>query len=77
MTQRNFSDFDNMFKGIHCEDDHVNYTAVLIVDKVKLEREPFRSYDVNLWYDEIFYGRRIIPKPSRDSNNSDVGDIEH
>ena len=75
-TQRNFSDFDNMLKGIHCEDDCVDYTAVLIVDKIKLERSPSRSYDVNLWCDEICYGRRIIPKPWRNLDNSDVGDIK-
>ena len=84
-TKRNFDDFNNMFKGIHCKDDHANYTAVLIVDKVKLERNPFRSCDVDLWYDEIFYGRidmTPISDNSRNSNNfglvynSNVGDIE-
>ena len=84
-TKRNFDDFNNMFKGIHCKDDCVNYTAVLIVDKVKLERNPIRSYDVDLWYGEIFYGRidmLPISDNARNSHdygiayNSDVGDIE-
>ena len=78
-TAKNFDDFNNMFKGIDRKDCASTYIATLVVDKVKLERNPFRSYDVDLWYDEIFYGR-IDMTPISDNfglvYTDDVSDIE-
>ena len=77
-TQRNFDDFNNMFKGIDRENCISIYIAVLVVDKVKLERNPFRSYDVDLWYDEIFdsYCRNngIVQTSGSDTDVSDIED---
>ena len=80
-SERNFKDFDNMLKGIHCTENYVSYTAILIVDKVKLERNPYRSLDVDAWYNEVFYNRRNIFQRESKSNfrfeyDSDVSDIE-
>ena len=81
-TERNFKDFDNMLKGIHCEENYVSYTAILIVDKVKLERNPYRSLDVDAWYNEVFYDRRNVLRSRESKSNfrfeydSDVSDIE-
>ena len=83
-TERNFDDFDNMLKGIHCEDDLVSYTAILIVDRVKLERDAYRSIDVDAWYERVFFGRRDVFQSAvfRDNygigygDDSDVSDIE-
>ena len=81
-TERNFDDFDNMLKGIHCEDDLVSYTAILIVDRVKLERDAYRSIDVDAWYDKVFFGLRNVFKARTFKDNfglaynSDVSDVE-
>ena len=81
-TERNFKDFDNMLKGIHCTENYASYTAILILDKVKLERNPYRTLDVDAWYNEVFYGRRDVLRPRESKNNlgleydSDVSDIE-
>ena len=84
MTSKNFSDFDNMLKGIHCKDDRVSYTAVLIVDKVKLECNMQRMIDVDAWYEKVFFGHRDVFRSTvfRDNygigygDDSDVSDIE-
>ena len=76
-TSENFDDFDNMFKGIDRENYTSAYIAIIVVDRVRLERNPSRSRDVDLWYDEIFSRRRNIVQTSDNSNNeSDVSDIE-
>ena len=73
-TSENFDDFDNMFKGIDRENYTSNYIAIIVVDRVRLERNPSRSRDVDLWYDEIFCRRRSIVQTT--NNESDVSDIE-
>ena len=75
-TLNNYDDFDNMWRGIECVEDRPTYTAVLVVDKVKLERNPIRSFDVDNWYDEIFDGKRVVRRPRFYNDDSEVSDIE-
>ena len=75
-TLNNYDDFDNMWKGIQNVWDRHTYTAVLIVDKVKLERNPIRSHDVDNWYRDVFFGDRVLRPPPFYNEDSDVSDIE-
>ena len=75
-TLNNFDDFDNMWRGIQCAADRATYTAVLVVDKVKLECNSIRSFDVDNWYDEIFYGKRVVRRPRFYNDDEEVSDIE-
>ena len=83
MTSKNFDDFNNMFKGIDREDRTPDHTATIILNKVKLERNPSRLDDVVEWFDEgHFYKIRCVVDISTysvdrfDIEYSDVSDIE-
>ena len=78
-TFNNYKNFDNMWRRLQCASDRATYTAVLVVDKVKLERNSIRSFDVDNWYDDIFDGRRHPRQPQPcfcDWDNEEVSDIE-
>ena len=86
-TERNFDDFNNMFKGIDRKDCVPDHIAAIVLNKVKLERNPSRLDDALEWYDEgLFYEIRcVVDISAYDSENSlaslawldsDVSDIE-
>ena len=80
-ASKNFIDFNNMFKAIDSENFTSTYIAILVIDKIKLERDPFRLNDVNVWFDEGHYPQhkeyRIWTSDDNDAESdvSDVSDI--
>ena len=54
-ASKNFNDFNNMFKGIDPENFTSDYITILVIDKVKLECNPSRSNDVDMWFNEEHY----------------------
>ena len=74
-TERNFDDFNNMFKGIDRKDCVPDHIATIVLNKVELERNPSRLDDVIEWFDEgHFYKIRCVVDIS--AYESDVSDIE-
>ena len=76
MASKNFDDFDNMFRGIDPENFNSTYIATIVIDKVKLERDPFRSNDVDIWFDEGLYIEYIVQTSDNSNNESNVNYIE-
>ena len=81
-ASKNFNDFNNMFKGIDPENFTSTYIAILVIDKVKLECNPSRSNDVDIWFnEELYYEKKYIVQTSDNSdtegtdNESIVSDI--
>ena len=54
-TERNFDDFNNMFKGIDQETETPDYIASIIVHKVERELDQKRLDDVVEWFDESHF----------------------
>ena len=48
---KSFEDVDNMFRAIHPQNYTSTYIAILVHDKVVLERDPIRANEVNTWLD--------------------------
>ena len=72
-ASQNFKDFNNMFDGINPEGFSSANIAIQVIDKVRLEYNPSRSNDVDIWFDDDHYpqdGKYII-QTLEDS----VGDI--
>ena len=72
-ASQNFKDFNNMFDGINPEGFSSANIAIQVIDKVRLECNPSRSNDVDIWFDDDHYpqdGKYII-QTLEDS----VGDI--
>ena len=72
-ASQNFKDFNNMFDGINPEGFSPANIAIQVIDKVRLEYNPSRSNDVDIWFDDDHYpqdGKYTI-QTSEDS----VGDI--
>ena len=82
-ASKNFNDFNNMFKGIDPENFTSDYITILVIDKVKLECNPSRSNDVDMWFNEEHYPqhKKYIVQTSDNSdtegtdNESIVSDI--
>ena len=75
-TQRNFDDFNDMFKGIDRKDRVPDDIASIVLEKVRRECNPSRLDDVVEWFDEChFYKIRSWVYISA-YNDSDVSDIE-
>ena len=79
IAERNFIDFDNMFRGIDCKDFTANYIAALVIDAVRLECNPSRLNDVYIWFGEEQHYQNRSTVQTHSSNiidESNVGDIE-
>ena len=50
-TANNFDDFNNMFKGIDRDDYTPDEIAVIVLEKVRRERNPSRLDDAVEWFD--------------------------
>ena len=74
VTSKNFEDFNNMFKGIDrldCVPDHI---AAIVLNKVKLERNPSRLDDAVTWFDEgLYYEIRCMVDMSAYNNGDNDG----
>ena len=81
LTSRSFSDFDNMFKALDLQYPLYNrtYIAILVCDKVALERDQARRHEVNGWFKGEWYPIRYKDQfENRDVvyDSDNVGDIE-
>ena len=76
-ASKNFNDFDNMFKGVDPENFNSSYIAIQVIDKIKLECNPSRSNDVDMWFEESHYpqDKRYIIQTT-DNEDDSVGNIE-
>ena len=77
---KNFEDFDNMFKAIDPQNCTALYIAVLVYDRVILERDPTRYHDVNAWFNGGWYPlrqrqQRHQSEPFSDEDSDSVSDI--
>ena len=75
-ASQNFKDFDNMFDGINPEGFSSANIAIQVIDKVRLECNPSRSNDVDIWFDNNHYpqdGKYMIQ--TSDYVEDSVGDI--
>ena len=50
-TLKSFEDFNNMFRAIDPGNYTSTYIAILVYNKVVLERDPIRTNEVNTWLD--------------------------
>ena len=73
-TERNFDDFNNMFKGINHKAQTPDEVALMVVEKVKREHNSFRLDDVVAWFDESHFYK--VRSWVEDEFDSDVSDIE-
>ena len=71
---KNFEDFDNMFKGIDPEGFSSANIAIQVIDKIKLECNPSRSNDVDIWFDNDHYPQDK-KYTTQTSDNSDTESI--
>ena len=73
-ASQNFKDFNNMFDGINPEGFSSANIAIQVIDKVRLECNPSRSNDVDIWFDNDHYpqDKKYTTQTSEDID----GDIE-
>ena len=75
-ASQNFKDFDNMFDGIDPEGFSSANIAIQVIDKVRLECNPSRSNDADIWFDDNHYpqdGKYMIQTSEYEEDS--VGDI--
>ena len=68
---KSFEDFNNMFKAIHPQSYSSTYIAILVYNKVALERNPIRTNEVNTWLNG---GRQQYEFSSDEESLSDITD---
>ena len=75
-TQRNFDDFNNMFKGIDRKDRVPDDIASIVLEKVRRECNPSRLDDVVEWFDGSHFYKIRYWVDDTSAYESDVSDIE-
>ena len=77
-ASQNFKDFNNMFDGINPEGFSSANIAIQVIDKVRLECNPSRSNDVDMWFNEEHYPQHkkyIVQTSDNSDTESIVSDI--
>ena len=69
-TLKSFEDFDNMFRAIDPGNYASTYIAILVHDKVTLERDPIRTNEVNTWLNGGWF-----PQCQRSSDEESLSDF--
>lgn len=63
----NIEDFNDMHNNIDLQNCTSTYAAILVVDRVKLEHNPYRFRDVNKWFK-----KKLYPQYDGAPNNLDI-----
>ena len=69
-----FEDFNNMFRAIDLQGYSSAHIAVLVFNKIALERNPIRTNEANTWLNGGWYPEQEYNYASDEESVSDITD---